>query len=465
MKVRGIVASLLISLIFVLISLGGCSGGGDEGASGTSSSKKWTHPASLSDNISPDAQNAGYPSVAMDNNGNAIIVWQQSDGTGYGLNTQIFKSEYRNGTWANPSNLSDNISPDGSQVLAPEVAMDNNGNAIIVWMQYDGANYQVFKSEYRNGSWTHPANLADNISPDGQDAEFPHIAMDNNGNAIIVWDQNGGTFKSEYRNGSWIHPANLSDHINPAGGGAYNTEVAMDNDGNAIIVWEESDGFDSQIFKSEYRNGSWIHPSSLTDNISPDGSDARVSHVAMDNDGNAIIVWMQYDGPNYQIFKSEYRNGIWTHPSSLTNNISLDGTDAEYPNLAMDDNGNAIIVWNQSDGTNSQTFKSEYRNGSWTHPSSLTDNISPDGYDVYLSPHVSMDNNGNAIIVWDQNGGTFKSEYRNGSWTHPANLSDHINPGGGANNTEVAMDNNGNAIIVWSQDDGTNYQIFKSEYR
>ena len=81
----------------------------------------------------------------MDNNGNAIIAWYQIDGTNY----QIFKSEYRSGSWTHPSNLSDYISPDGTDAYGPTVAMDNNGNAIIVWYQMDGANYQIFKSEYR----------------------------------------------------------------------------------------------------------------------------------------------------------------------------------------------------------------------------------------------------------------------------------------------------------------------------
>ncbi len=162
--------------------------------------KTWTNPASLTDNISPDGQYAESPQVAMDSNGNAVIVWQQSDGS----NNQIFKSEYRNGAWTNPASLTDNISPDGQDAYYPQVAMDNTGNAVIVWRQYDGSNWQIFKSEYRNGKWTNPKSLIYNISQDGQDAESPQVAMDNTGNAVIVWRQSDGNgnhqiFKSEYR--------------------------------------------------------------------------------------------------------------------------------------------------------------------------------------------------------------------------------------------------------------------------
>ncbi len=461
---------------------GTMSGSNVTNVSVTCANKSWTHPASLTDNISPDGQDAKYPQAAMDDNGNVIIVWAQSDGSF----NQIFKSEYRNGAWTHPASLADNISPDGQGAFYPQVAMDNNGNAVIAWHQSDGTKEQIFKSEYRNGAWTHPASLADNISPDGQHAESPQVAMDNNGNAVIVWYQvdNVGTnwqiFKSEYRNGAWTHPASLTDNISPDGQTAYSSQVAMDNNGNAVIVWYQVDngGTNWQIFKSEYRNNAWTHPADLADNISPDGQNASGPQVAMDNNGNAVIVWCQSDGSfNNQIFKSEYRNNAWTHPSSLTDNISPDGQYASSPQVAMDNNGNAVIVWQQNDGANGQIFKSEYRSGAWTHPADLTDNISPD--EDAGAPEAAMDDNGNAVIVWDQyidtdniNIHIFKSEYRNGAWTHPASLTDNISPDPGqedASSPQAAMDNNGNAVIVWQQNDGTSAttynQIFKSEFR
>jgi len=468
---------LNISTILILIStalfISGCGGGGSgstvTGSVSTPPASPWTQPTGLTDNISPDGQNAVSAQVTMDNNGNAVIAWEQSDGS----NLQVFMSEYRSGSWTHPSGLTDNISPDGQDGFSQKVAMDNNGNAIIAWKQNDGTNDQIFKSEYRSGSWTHPSNLTDNISPDGQAARFSQVAMDNNGNAIVVWRQNDGSnhqlFKSEYRSGSWTHPSNLTDNISPDGQSTYNPQVAMDDNGNAIIIWLQSDGSNNQIFKSEYRSGSWTHPSNLTDNISPDGQDADYPQVAMDNNGNAVIVWEQSDGTNDQIFKSEYRSGTWTHPSGLSDNISPDGQNAVTVQAAMDDNGNVLISWEQSDGSNNQIFMSEYRSGSWTHPSGLSDNISPDGQNADDS-HIAMDNNGNAVIVWRQsdssNNQIFMSEYRSASWTHPSGLADNISPDGqAAGFPKVAMDNNDNAVIVWEQTDGSNYQIFISEYR
>ncbi|MEZ4846937.1 MAG: hypothetical protein R2877_08425 [Bdellovibrionota bacterium] len=252
----------------------------------------WHDPADLNDYISVSGTNAILPKVAMDQNNNAIAVWEQSDG----MRTQIFKSEYRNGTWTHPTSLVDNISPDAQFAYWPEVAMDNNGNAIIAWRQGDGsANYQIFKSEYRNGAWTHPTGLADNISPDGSNAYSPQIAMSDNGDAIITWYQATGAqnqiFKSEYRNGAWTHPANLLNYISVAGQTSNANEVAMDSSGNTIVVWHQSNGSHNQIFKSEYRNGAWTHPAGVNDNISPDGQSATLPQVVMNNTDQAVITW------------------------------------------------------------------------------------------------------------------------------------------------------------------------------
>ena len=113
-------------------------------------------------------------------------------------------SEYRSGSWTHPANLSDNISPDGKHAYMPQPAMADNGDAVITWFQYDSSSYrQVFKSRYQGCSWTHPADISDNISPDSEHAYNPRVAIDNYGISIIVWYQNDGSnnqiYISEFR--------------------------------------------------------------------------------------------------------------------------------------------------------------------------------------------------------------------------------------------------------------------------
>ncbi|MBY0315471.1 MAG: hypothetical protein K2Q26_08125 [Bdellovibrionales bacterium] len=256
---------------------------------------------------------------------------------------------------------------------------------------------------------------------------------------------------------------------------SYYASSAIDAAGNIIVAWMQEDSVgDYQIFKSEYRNGTWIHPTSLSDNISPDGRAAWYPKVTMNNNGVAIIVWYQSDGTRSQIFKSEYRNGAWTHPANLNDNISPDGQSGYSCDVAMDDAGNSLIAWVQYVGSDSQIFKSEYRNNTWTHPTSLTDNISPDGSSVVYQPYVSLNKNGTkALIYWDQIGATYtrilKSEYSNNSWAHPSSVDgDAISPDGGDAYIDFSrgtVNNAGDAVLLWWQYDGSFDQIFLSHYK
>ncbi len=369
-----------------------------------------------------------------------------------------------------PSSPGDHVSIGGVAAFAPSVASDDSGNSIIAWNQPYGYYYQVYLSEYRNGQWHHPAGLEDHISIYGLQAQNPKVAMDNNGNAIVVWVGSGNIYKSEYRDGVWTHPRDENDHINPFSNSAVCQQVAMDDEGNAIIVWWQSDGTNYQIYLSQYRNGAWRHPAGLQDHVSLAGRDAGQWPRVVMSKGDAIIVWSQNDGTNYQIYKSEYRSGAWTHPAGITDRESAAGTNAWGPAVAMDNNGNAIIAWGQSDGSAQRLYKREYRNGSWSAvPSLATDAFSPGSSWAY-DPSVAMDDNGNALIVWHQtdyiNYRIFKSEYRNGSWHHPAGLSDHISPDGQNDYyAQVAMDSRGNSIIMWWEFQGSDFYPYITRYQ
>lgn len=338
--------------------------------------KHWVHPASLSAYVSPDVSPTGdYAidrlSVDLADHGEVIIGWRQPADSGDPEPTyRAFKREYRNGVWSQVTGTAPSSFLDHS-VLDTDACMDDSGNAIVAWAQSDGTDVQMYLGEYRGTAWVRPDSLTDDrINPkNSADVSAPQIAMDHDGNAIVVYAGQGMTerevFKSEYRSGVWAHSASYVNNVSGNDGPVDTPQVAMDDDGNAVIVWAQADGGLWDVMKAEYRNGAWKKPTQLSHNLSPDHSHAYAPKVAMDADGNAIIVWMQLDsGAKKQIFKSEYRQGLWTNPTSIVNNISPDGQDAFDPEVDMDDQGNAIIAWTQViDGITKvrHVFVSEYR--------------------------------------------------------------------------------------------------------
>ena len=76
---------------------------------------------------------------------------------------------------------------------------------------------------------------------------------------------------------------------------------------------------------------------------------------------------------------------------------------AQYPQIALDSNGNGIAVWQQHDGTRNNIWANRYTAaGGWGSAALIE---SDDTGEAYL-PQIALDSNGNGIAVWDQWDGT-----------------------------------------------------------
>src|SRR5207244_11104700 len=72
----------------------------------------------------------------------------------------------------------------------PHVTVDPNGNAVFVWQSSDGT-YLRIQTRSRSAAGTLSPTLT--LSAPYQSAEFPQLAVDANGNAVFVWDRWAGT--------------------------------------------------------------------------------------------------------------------------------------------------------------------------------------------------------------------------------------------------------------------------------
>jgi hypothetical protein len=62
-----------------------------------------------------------------------------------------------------------------------------------------------------------------------------------------------------------------------------------------------------------------------------------------------------------------------------------------------------LAVWDQSDGTRSNIWSNRYTpTGGW----GTAERIETDDAGNALGPHVAIDGGGNAVVVWDQSDGT-----------------------------------------------------------
>lgn len=335
----------------------------------------------------------------------------------------------------------ESLSAAGQNAYEQQVAVDGAGNAVAVWRRWNGANWLV-QSAVRptGGAWSAPHDL----SAPGQDALAPEVALDAAGNAVAVWQRsNGAAFVAQAAvraaGGAWGTAENLS------AGGAHSPQVAVDPAGNAIAVWYLTNGTTSTVQAAvRPTGGPWGSPQ----DVSAPGDGAGLPQVGVDAAGDAVAVWDGSDGSN-DIVQASARpaGGAWSPPQDL----SALGQNAMAPQVALDPAGNADAVWERSNGS-AYVIQAARRPaaGAW----GLPQNLSVPG-EPALDPEVALDPAGNAVAVWRHgNGGNdvIQASARplGGNWEDPKDLSSSI-----ALAPDVALDPSGNAVAVWARTNGT----------
>ncbi|MCF6212167.1 MAG: hypothetical protein L3J88_12335, partial [Gammaproteobacteria bacterium] len=239
---------------------------------------------------------ARLPQIALNATGNALVVWQQSDDTG----TKIWINHYVAGIGWGTAKL---IETDNKgDTLRPQIAINDKGNALAVWYQDDGTRSNIWASYYVVGSGWGSAEL---IETDNKgNAYLPQIALDAGGNALAVWVQSDGTrndiWANRYLAGSGWGSAEL---IETSMGSALSPQIALDAEGNALVVWPQSDGTRNDIWANRYVIGSgW----GIAELIEKNGWYARTPQIALSAEGNGLAVWHQSDGTRASIFANRF---------------------------------------------------------------------------------------------------------------------------------------------------------------
>ena len=395
---------------------------------------------------------AAFAQIATDMNGNALAVWTQT----VGIQTGIWANRYVPGSgWGNAELIQTDTT---GAAFEPYIAVNANGTAFAVWRQSGGAQFDIWANRYVPGSGWGSAELIETNTGTALDVR---VAIDASGNALAIWHQINGTrdiWANRYLPGFGWGTAELIETDNA--GDATGPNIAFDMNGNALAVWRQSDGTRINIWANRYTPGGGWGSAELieTDNA----GNALSPQIAVDMSGNALAVWRQSDGTLFNIQSNRYTLGSGWGSAELVETDNA-GT-AAGPDIAFDTSGNALAVWQQSDGTRFNIRANRYTPGSgWGSAESIETDNAGDA----LFPQVSIDSNGNALAVWYQSDSArdniWANRYTLGTGWGLAQLIEADNAGD-ANEPQVAFDTSGNALAVWTQSDGTVQNILSNRW-
>ena len=390
--------------ILASVAIAACGGGG-----GSSDNRATSGLAALPNVVSAipaaiwgtaDAAHAADVDVAIDRSGVGLVAWTELLNGSYQLKVRRMIG----------ADTGTKLSTAGD-AAAPHLTVDAAGNALAAWTQYSNARHTLWASHYTAAQklWDSPrmissaSAVASTLKPD--------LAVDQAGNATVVWQQGDGRsnhfdgWAAQYNpiTASWSQPALVSDGVNSA----YGLRVATNVSGQGLIAWEQERGDGSEIVSQP--TDIWVRTVSTGAAwgaaivVNASAGKANTVYVygeiglGVNAKGDAAVLWSQRLLPSLPMVVDAAMYSPTTGWKDAAS-IALNSTeDCHEPEVALDDAGNALAVWQQQTDYGAYGASNRYVAGvGWGTAGHFVDSKLGDTF----SPSLAMDGAGNATVVW-----------------------------------------------------------------
>ncbi len=463
----------LLPLLVVLAALGAL-----PAAAGASPS--WLAPTTVASLGASGS--TGYSKVAMDPNGDAIVVWLEMDDRGTpapGDDIPVVKAAYRpaGGTFGDPTTISDNTT---TYAYVPQVGMDDAGNALIVWAEDAvGATIPRYRSRSADGTLGPIKNLA--LAAGGEFVQTfettsystsPRLAINKDGKAVVVW----GTSNSVVRaaKGTIAGGFDAATPLNNAADGTlYSLSTAIDDAGDALFAFEQDSGIRWRIYSRAWPAGSTspIGPGPELRSVDADNNRSANPVVAMTPDGRATMVWSHSikdpdPATSYQVrvvyqnrtAPADWGTGVWSVQDDVYAPESSGGTGYRFPDLVVTPSNMAVVIWTSVVAPN--RVRTAVRSSGGGFGSEQT--LSGPGVST-VAPHLATNARGDVLAVFPSTVGgnpVIQSALIPAGQNQFGATKEDLDTAAPAPSSfpppygQVALDDEGNGIGVWTRQQG-----------
>ena len=393
----------------------------------------WKGPEPLEYNLNGQDSR---PVLAMNSAGKAVAVWSHASNNGNALVANYYDKTV--GGWGEPVNVSDfggynyNVeilengeawvvwSQGGSvwaRMYSPEtktwqeaknlgigdnsvLSINRSGTILVLRAELDNMNTNIRESRYTNESQSWTDRFIYGFQAFG--GGF-HLAQDDSGNAIFVWEQSTTTSHADIwgmyydaETDTWRSP----ELLDQADASAVSPRIAMDGSGNGIVVWEQRGSEGSHIWAKSFDATSkmWGTPFLIEDHTSID--EAALPRVVLTKNGHTFVLWEQGSGMSgYQIWSSIYHehSDTWDVPTRLDEH---EKGSAFFGSMDVNDFGEAILVWHHFDGLRTNLWSRRWILDVGWQEAEPVEQVDNDASSVT----VGIDNDGNTMAVWEWRG-------------------------------------------------------------
>jgi hypothetical protein len=415
---------------------------------------------------------ASAPELAMNERGDAIAEWEPGPPSSGPDQVEAIYRNAQAGRWEAAANIGK-----GPIDLGSQVAIDSRGDAIVVWRAgAPGDEASVWAAVRLAGvaSWSAPVSLG---TASSSLQSRPSVVFDGRSDAYVAWPGPGGIGVAVYRasHGTWERPYRRL----PTG---KQVRVAVDPRGDLILLWEGFARIEGAVALRGKRR--WQGPHTiLSEELAP-GADPRGGGpaLAVDGQGDVVALWSSRPWGSGAAGLLSVHAARWSRRRGWSRPVVISprGWDTGPPYAASDAKGDAVAVWDASNGGPRPVTQAAVKpSGRSWRPAFKISAGQPGGAEPigqpYPEPRVALTPSGGAAAAWELIEPNFTKTIQLDVGTSLAagfgGAVDLAGSNGGVSQSErvgepdVGVDASGEAIAVWAREtiDGRVF-IQMSEY-
>jgi hypothetical protein len=368
-----------------------------------------------------------YSSVAMDADGDFVVVWESSGSSGTDTSgASIQGQRYDAAGTPQGSEFQVNAYTTNRQGF-PSVAMDADGDFVVAWESFGSGGTDTdgnsIQAQHFNAAGMAQGSEFQVNTYTTSHQRFPSVAMDADGDFVVAWQSNGsgGTDSAFYSiQGQRFNAAGMAQgsefQVN-----TYTTDeqrhpsVTMDADGDFVVVWESvgSSGTDTASYSIQGQRynaagaaqGSQFQVNTYTTN------NQRHPSVAMDADGDFVVAWQSNGSSGTDTSNTSIQGQRYTAAGSAVGSqfqVNTYTTSFQvYSSVAMDADGDFAVVWMSFGSGGTDTSAESIQAQSYDAAgSAVGSQFQVNTYTTNRQgfPSVAMDGDGDFVVAWESGG-------------------------------------------------------------
>ena len=344
-------------------------------------------------------QDAWQPSLGLGAGGHPIVAWQETSGD----STSIYVKRWDGSTWEQLGGALDMV--EANPARGASLAVRPDGRPVVAWQEYEPTSgdrlfgFNIFVKRWDGSNWRSRGRmLYDSFS--FRQALSPSLALEGN-QPVVAW-VGTRTHGDPPRAVNWLNVDSFGGSVS---GGSLNVDheayaatpsLALDSGGRPVVAWREHDFFEprrSSVYVKHW-DGLWqlLGGPLNVDDAAP----AFAPSLAVDDFDRPVVAWSEsgvyvkrwggsewhqlggrldggrpslaLDPGGHLVVALQHDKSIYVHRWDGTEWRQLGGgldivpsEDAEFPSLAIDQDGNPVVAWQEGDRGDRKIFVKRYQ--------------------------------------------------------------------------------------------------------